>query len=202
MPQAIFAHDDQRVYLLTGPLYSGSISSSSSGGSSSDDDEELLPAQFLVRVTAYAANGTLMWTVAVPVNATALQPDDSIPVCSVPASMPGLPSAYYVELQIEAATPPQASIHNVPLFGATGPLRVGSLPLVLDRAVYWLSALTDVLDWDKSNFYTTPVTEYANFAPLVDSACALGDLEWTAEVCRRDCTVSASLMRCHPCARG
>jgi exo-1,4-beta-D-glucosaminidase len=37
---------------------------------------------------------------------------------------------------------------------------------VLSRNVYWLSARNDVLDWDNSTWYTTPVTKYANFKAL------------------------------------
>ncbi|EPS26344.1 putative exo-beta-glucosaminidase [Penicillium oxalicum 114-2] len=36
----------------------------------------------------------------------------------------------------------------------------------LSRNVYWLSTQKDVLDWDNSTWYTTPVTEYANFKKL------------------------------------
>ncbi|KAL2841866.1 glycoside hydrolase superfamily [Aspergillus pseudoustus] len=36
----------------------------------------------------------------------------------------------------------------------------------LSRNVYWLSGQSDVLDWDKSEWYTTPVTTFANFTAL------------------------------------
>ncbi|RAL02488.1 putative glycosyl hydrolase [Aspergillus ibericus CBS 121593] len=47
----------------------------------------------------------------------------------------------------------------------------------LSRNVYWLSA-TDKLDWGKSNWYTTPVTEYANFTGL----SSLGSVELVTTV--------------------
>lgn len=37
---------------------------------------------------------------------------------------------------------------------------------VLSRNVYWLSAREDVLDWDASTWYHTPVTSFANFTAL------------------------------------
>ncbi|KAL4799168.1 putative beta-mannosidase [Aspergillus venezuelensis] len=37
---------------------------------------------------------------------------------------------------------------------------------LLSRNVYWLPAQQDILDWDKSNWYTTPVTSYAKFTRL------------------------------------
>ncbi|KAL4966666.1 putative glycosyl hydrolase [Aspergillus stella-maris] len=36
----------------------------------------------------------------------------------------------------------------------------------LSRNVYWLRAQRDILDWDNSNWYTTPVTSYANLSRL------------------------------------
>ncbi|KAJ6022392.1 uncharacterized protein N7446_012745 [Penicillium canescens] len=38
--------------------------------------------------------------------------------------------------------------------------------LVISRNVYWVSQTTDVLDWSKSNFFTTPVTTFANYTKL------------------------------------
>ncbi|KAJ5467889.1 hypothetical protein N7475_005641 [Penicillium sp. IBT 31633x] len=37
---------------------------------------------------------------------------------------------------------------------------------VLSRNVYWLSPTTDTLDWSESNWYTTPVTRFANYTKL------------------------------------
>jgi exo-1,4-beta-D-glucosaminidase len=36
----------------------------------------------------------------------------------------------------------------------------------LSRNVYWLTAQNDVLDWDNSEWYTTPVTTFADFTAL------------------------------------
>ncbi|KAJ5152597.1 Exo-beta-D-glucosaminidase [Penicillium canariense] len=36
----------------------------------------------------------------------------------------------------------------------------------LSRNVYWLSPKPDVLNWDESNWYYTPVTDYANYTKL------------------------------------
>ncbi|KAL4950524.1 glycoside hydrolase superfamily [Aspergillus filifer] len=44
------------------------------------------------------------------------------------------------------------------LYGASGE--------TLSRNVYWLRAQRDILDWDKSNWYTTPVTTYAALSRL------------------------------------
>ncbi|EAU32723.1 conserved hypothetical protein [Aspergillus terreus NIH2624] len=37
---------------------------------------------------------------------------------------------------------------------------------VLSRNVYWVSPVNDELDWESSNWYTTPVTQYANYSVL------------------------------------
>ncbi|KAI1779433.1 glycoside hydrolase family 2 protein [Hypoxylon cercidicola] len=37
---------------------------------------------------------------------------------------------------------------------------------VLSRNVYWLATTIDTLDWDNSDWFYTPVTEYANFTAL------------------------------------
>ncbi|KAI1640537.1 glycoside hydrolase family 2 protein [Biscogniauxia mediterranea] len=38
--------------------------------------------------------------------------------------------------------------------------------ITLSRNVYWLADAIDTLDWDSSNWFYTPVTEYADFTPL------------------------------------
>ncbi|KAL2869117.1 putative glycosyl hydrolase [Aspergillus lucknowensis] len=40
------------------------------------------------------------------------------------------------------------------------------LNTILSRNIYWVSTQNDILDWDRSNWYTTPVTTYANFTAL------------------------------------
>ncbi|PLB46521.1 glycoside hydrolase [Aspergillus steynii IBT 23096] len=37
---------------------------------------------------------------------------------------------------------------------------------MLSRNVYWLSAKSDVLDWENSNWYTTPTKQFADFTAL------------------------------------
>ncbi|XXG94021.1 hypothetical protein Hte_000272 [Hypoxylon texense] len=37
---------------------------------------------------------------------------------------------------------------------------------ILSRNVYWLAATIDTLDWENSDWFFTPVTEYANFTAL------------------------------------
>lgn len=44
--------------------------------------------------------------------------------------------------------------------------------MLLSRNVYWVSPKPDVLDWSNSNWYYTPVTEYANFTKLQNMAPA------------------------------
>ncbi|KAL2812743.1 glycoside hydrolase superfamily [Aspergillus granulosus] len=55
------------------------------------------------------------------------------------------------------------------LEGAIGFLRLilnGDSAEPVSRNVYWLSAQNDVLDWENSDWYTTPVTTFANFTAL------------------------------------
>ncbi|MGN6094218.1 MAG: glycoside hydrolase family 2, partial [Luteibacter jiangsuensis] len=58
-------------------------------------------------------------------------------------SIAGLSSVYFVELELQAAD------------GKT-----------VSRNVYWLSTREDTLDWPKSNWYLTPVTQYGDFTAL------------------------------------
>lgn len=43
---------------------------------------------------------------------------------------------------------------------------------VLSRNVYWLSTHDDVLDWDDSNWYYTPISSYADFKSLQNLSAA------------------------------
>jgi exo-1,4-beta-D-glucosaminidase len=45
-------------------------------------------------------------------------------------------------------------------------LRDPKSDMIISRNVYWVSQTTDVLDWSKSNFFTTPVTTFANYTKL------------------------------------
>lgn len=58
-------------------------------------------------------------------------------------SIAGLSPVYFVELELQAAD------------GKT-----------VSRNVYWLSTREDTLDWPKSNWYLTPVTQYGDFTAL------------------------------------
>ena len=53
----------------------------------------------------------------------------------------------------------------------------------VSRNVYWLSTQPDVLDWKHSNWYTTPVTQYADFTALQSLPTAVTDVHATT---RRD----------------
>jgi exo-1,4-beta-D-glucosaminidase len=55
----------------------------------------------------------------------------------------GLSRVYFIELEL-------ASSNGKPV----------------SRNVYWLSTQTDELDWANSNWYLTPVTQYADLTPL------------------------------------
>lgn len=57
-------------------------------------------------------------------------------------------------------------------------LRLLSASKVLSRNVYWLAPQPDVLKWDDSPWYYTPVTSYANFTSL--NAMPTADLAVTA----------------------
>lgn len=49
----------------------------------------------------------------------------------------------------------------------------------VSRNVYWLSTQADVLDWEHSNWYLTPVTQYADFTPLQSLATVASDVHAT-----------------------
>ena len=53
----------------------------------------------------------------------------------------------------------------------------------ISRNVYWLSTRKDVLDWKHSNWYMTPVTQYADFTALQSLPAATTDVRATT---RRD----------------
>lgn len=58
-------------------------------------------------------------------------------------------------------------------------LRVWHGRNVLSRSVYWLAPQLDVLDWDNSTWYHTPVTTYSDFTALNDMAKADVDVKVT-----------------------
>jgi exo-1,4-beta-D-glucosaminidase len=76
---------------------------------------------------------------------------------------------------VGAQTPPNQSRRVLSLAGTLGGQReVVFLRLVLSdgegavlsRNVYWVARDTDVLDWDNSNWFYTPVSKYANYTAL------------------------------------
>jgi exo-1,4-beta-D-glucosaminidase len=64
------------------------------------------------------------------------------PLLTLPA-VAGLSRVYFIELDLAS--------------GSGQPI---------SRNVYWLSTQTDQLEWANSNWYLTPVTQYADFTPL------------------------------------
>ncbi|KAE8383836.1 glycoside hydrolase superfamily [Aspergillus bertholletiae] len=67
----------------------------------------------------------------------------------------------------EVATVPEiTSIEDVAFLRLT--LEDTEKGTTLSRNVYWLSPDTETFDWDKSNFYTTPVTKYTDLTALDD----------------------------------
>jgi exo-1,4-beta-D-glucosaminidase len=49
----------------------------------------------------------------------------------------------------------------------------------ISHNVYWLSTQTDELDWAHSNWYLTPVTQYADFSPLQSLSTATSEVRAT-----------------------
>src|SRR5262249_22397316 len=49
--------------------------------------------------------------------------------------------------------------------------------LPVSRNVYWLSTQADVLDWANSNWYLTPLTQYADFTPLQSLSTAASEVQ-------------------------
>ncbi|KAK0714091.1 glycoside hydrolase superfamily [Lasiosphaeria miniovina] len=83
---------------------------------------------------------------------------------------------------VAAATAPNASKNIASLKSALGGIKdVVFLRLVLSdtksgavlsRNVYWLAKTTDVLDWDNSDWFVTPVTTYSDYTALNRLAAA------------------------------
>ncbi|MDF4004441.1 glycoside hydrolase family 2 TIM barrel-domain containing protein [Luteibacter sp. PPL552] len=71
-------------------------------------------------------------------------------------TVPGLSPVYFVELQLDDAD---------------------GKPL--SRNVYWLSTRDDTLDWAGSNWYLTPLTQYADFTPLMSLPTATREVHAT-----------------------
>lgn len=81
---------------------------------------------------------------------------------------------------VKATTVPNRSQHIGTISEATNIKEPAFLRLilrdpkgaVLSRNVYWLSPTVDVLDWDESTWYYTPVTEYADYKALLSMKSA------------------------------
>lgn len=74
------------------------------------------------------------------------------PLATLP-TIAGLSQAYFIELDL-------ASIDSKPV----------------SRNVYWLSTQADKLDWDHSNWYLTPVTQYADLTTLKSLPAATSEV--------------------------
>jgi exo-1,4-beta-D-glucosaminidase len=83
----------------------------------------------------------------------------TLAVTKLPA-LSGLASAYFVELDL-----------------------VSSDGQPVSRNVYWLSTQKDVLDWKNSNWYLTPLTQYADLTALQSLPAATSNVHATT---RRD----------------
>jgi exo-1,4-beta-D-glucosaminidase len=71
-------------------------------------------------------------------------------------ALDGLSRTYFIELELASADDKPVS-----------------------RNVYWLSTQTDEIDWDHSNWYLTPVTQYADLTPLQSLPAATSDVRAT-----------------------
>ena len=71
-------------------------------------------------------------------------------------ALAGLSRTYFIELELASANGKSVS-----------------------RNVYWLSTQTDELDWAHSNWYLTPVTQYADLTPLQSLPTATSEIRAT-----------------------
>jgi exo-1,4-beta-D-glucosaminidase len=83
--------------------------------------------------------------------------------------------------EVTVNTTPNASKKVIPVQAVTQIKGVAFLRLVLkdrntgailSRNVYWLSAQNDVLDWENSDWYYTPVTKYVDYKALISMPTA------------------------------
>ncbi|HET6552665.1 MAG TPA: glycoside hydrolase family 2 TIM barrel-domain containing protein, partial [Dyella sp.] len=82
----------------------------------------------------------------------------------------GLSATYFVELDLSASD------------GAP-----------LSRNVYWLSTKADVLDWANSNWYLTPLTQYADFTALKSLPAATSEVHATTRHDGKDDVTTVTL---------
>jgi exo-1,4-beta-D-glucosaminidase len=72
--------------------------------------------------------------------------EDAVKLClSLPASIEGLSDTYFLRLELKDLT---GKVHSINW--------------------YWLSKKGDILNWKKSNWYTTPESSYADYSALQD----------------------------------
>ncbi len=94
------------------------------------------------RVTLFAPDGTQKYDRTVT-GLTVAGGGASRTALTLPASVPGLPATYLARLLLTDATGREVS-----------------------RNVYWLSTEADVLDYERSDWYYTPTTSYADLRGL------------------------------------
>lgn len=88
---------------------------------------------------------------------------------TLPAST-GLSGTYFIELELASAADDPVS-----------------------RNVYWLSTQADKLDWAKSNWYLTPVTQYADLTALQSMPTAPSEVHATMQHTGNDDVVTVTL---------
>lgn len=82
----------------------------------------------------------------------------------------GLSSTYFIELELASATGDPVS-----------------------RNVYWLSTRPDTLDWANSNWYLTPLKQYADLTALQSLPATASDVQATMQHTGTDNTVTVTL---------
>ena len=92
-----------------------------------------------VKATVYNIDGTVKYTKTAPAE---IEPDASKTVFSLP-TITGLSPAYFVRLQL---TDSKGTVQSINW--------------------YWLSQKAEVLNWKKSNWYTTPESAYTDYTAL------------------------------------
>ncbi|KAF1993480.1 glycoside hydrolase family 2 protein [Amniculicola lignicola CBS 123094] len=105
---------------------------------------------------------------------------------TVDVEIMGLEGKVGVKNTIETTTQPNKSKTITPIPGLGRPKETSLLRLVLkegdkvlSRSVYWISPKQDTLDWDKSTWYYTPTSSYADFTAL--NAMKKADVNITAK---------------------
>jgi len=91
------------------------------------------------------------------------------PLATLPA-IAGLSSAYFIELELASADGKPVS-----------------------RNVYWLSTRADTLDWANSNWYLTPLTQYADLTALKSLPAATSQVRATTQRDGSDAVTTVTL---------